>query len=55
MQGVFMSSTTDKISGKAEQAFGEVTNQKDHKIKGKLKVAKADVKDKLHDIKKKIT
>jgi uncharacterized protein YjbJ (UPF0337 family) len=50
-----MSNTADKISGKTEQVFGEVTNQKDHEIKGKLKVAKADAKEKLHDAKKKIT
>ena len=44
-----MSSTTDKISGKTNQAVGKMTDNKKLQAKGKAQETKGNIKDILQD------
>ena len=50
-----MSSTTDKISGKAKQAVGKMTDNKEMQAKGKAEEARGKVKSTVKDVSKKLT
>lgn len=43
-------STTDKLSGKAKQAAGKVTDDKKLQAEGHAEEAKGTLKDKLNDV-----
>ncbi len=46
-----MSGTTDDIKGKAKEAVGDLTDDKDLQREGKLDQASATVKHKVEDVK----
>ena len=50
-----MSSTSDKISGKAKQTLGKMTNNKKLRARGKVEETKGDVKSALNDVSKKMS
>ncbi len=50
-----MSITSDKVSGKAKQAVGSMTNNKELEAKGKLEETKGKAKGSLKSASDKIT
>jgi uncharacterized protein YjbJ (UPF0337 family) len=50
-----MSGETDKAKGRIEQAVGDLTDDKDLKREGKVDETSGKVKDKVDDVKDKLT
>jgi uncharacterized protein YjbJ (UPF0337 family) len=42
---------TDKLAGKTKEVIGKVTNNKELEVKGKIQSTKADIDQKVTDIK----
>jgi len=54
-KGALMSGLSDKLSGKAKQAAGKLTDNKKLQAEGKAEEVKGNIKDKLDDASKAVS